>query len=364
MATLLKADKSTVINGVKVNEFLLTKHNQNKISMPTVSMAGKVIGVTIHNTDDLPNVEDDAEQYTRATYNGNMKDVRVHYYVDDLCAWQNLPLDLSGWHAADGGGNGNRKTIAIECIMNDKDKKHDSIAEDNCAKLAAYLLHKYGLSINNLYTHTYWLNIKAGKKGTVDELNVMKNSYKNCPAYIIPHWQSFKKLVKKYLDALNNGTAPITNNTSTTASNPKSSGSFAIPVTWKNGSTPEIVSSYDDMHCKVGVLSKYESAKCYGKSNSKYAIVYDLDGTNKHKAGFVAYAGKVSSTPTDFKIWKNGSTPEPVYADTAKRTKIGYLNPYEVANCLTKVDGMYLVLYKVDGKSNHKLGFVAYSGGC
>lgn len=201
---ILKADKTTTLNGVKVNEFLLTKHNPNKISMPNASLKGNVIGVTIHNTDDLPKVEDDAEQYTRATYNGNMKDVRVHYYVDDLGAWQNLPLDLAGWHAADGQGNGNRKTIAIECIMHDKDKKHDEKAEDNCARLAAYLLHKYGLTINNLYTHTYWLNVKAGKKGTVDELNVMKNSYKNCPAYIIPHWQTFKKLVKKYLDELNN----------------------------------------------------------------------------------------------------------------------------------------------------------------
>ncbi|MDE6666666.1 MAG: N-acetylmuramoyl-L-alanine amidase, partial [Ruminococcus sp.] len=87
------------------------------------------------------------EQYTRATVNGNMNDVRVHYYVDNTCAWQNLPLNLSGWHAADGSGNGNRRTIAIECIMssayNDRDKK----SEDNAAKLAAALLKKYNLSI-------------------------------------------------------------------------------------------------------------------------------------------------------------------------------------------------------------------------
>ena len=79
---MLKADKTTTLNGVKVNEFLLTKHNPNKISLPA-KMNGKVIGVTLHNTNDLKNVNDDAEQYTRATYNGNMGTARFHFYVAD-----------------------------------------------------------------------------------------------------------------------------------------------------------------------------------------------------------------------------------------------------------------------------------------
>ena len=58
---------------------------------------GKVKGVTIHNTNDLKNVEEDAEQYTLATWpNANMNDARVHYYVDDtnarqrrtVCCWR------------------------------------------------------------------------------------------------------------------------------------------------------------------------------------------------------------------------------------------------------------------------------------
>lgn len=133
-------------------------------------LPGKIIGITVHNTDWITTAAGttSAEQYTRATVNGNMKDVRVHYYVDNVCAWQDLPLSLSGWHAADGSGNGNRRTIAIECIMssayNDKDKK----SEDNCARLAAALLNKYKLSIDCLYTHNYWY------------------SRKYCPAYILP----------------------------------------------------------------------------------------------------------------------------------------------------------------------------------
>ncbi|MCM1315855.1 MAG: N-acetylmuramoyl-L-alanine amidase [Alistipes senegalensis] len=151
---ILKPDKTTNLGGVTVNEYLLTKHNPNRIDMPSISMKGKIIGVTVYNTDWITTAEGTtpAEQYTRATVNGNMNDVRVHYYVDNICAWQNLPLTLSGWHAADGSGNGNRRTIAIECIMssayNDKDKK----SEDNCARLAAALLNKYKLSIDCFYT--------------------------------------------------------------------------------------------------------------------------------------------------------------------------------------------------------------------
>lgn len=198
---ILKPDKTTTFGGVTVNEYLLTKHNPNHIAMPSVSMEGKIIGVTIHNTDwiSVASGTTPAEQYTRATVNGNMNDVRVHYYVDNTCAWQNLPLTLSGWHAADGSGNGNRRTVAIECIMssayNDRDKK----SEDNAAKLTAALLKKYNLGIEHLYTHTHWLNVRNGKSGSIDYLNTAKNSYKMCPLYILPHWDKFKAKVEKYL---------------------------------------------------------------------------------------------------------------------------------------------------------------------
>ena len=198
---ILKPDKTTTLGGVTVNEYLLTNHNPNHIDMPSVSMEGKIIGVTVHNTDWITTAAGTtpAEQYTRATVNGNMNDVRVHYYVDNVCAWQDLPLSLSGWHAADGSGNGNRRTIAIECIMssayNDKDKK----SEDNCARLVAALLKKYGLGIECLFTHTHWLNVRDGVKGDVDTLNTKRNPYKYCPAYILPHWAEFKAKVQAYL---------------------------------------------------------------------------------------------------------------------------------------------------------------------
>jgi hypothetical protein len=94
----------------------------------------------------------------------------------------------------------------MSSAYNDTDKK----SEDNAAKLAVALLKKYNLGIEKLYTHTHWLNVRDGKTGTVDQLNTMKNSYKMCPLYILPHWSEFKAKVQDYLNAttitLNNAT--------------------------------------------------------------------------------------------------------------------------------------------------------------
>lgn len=141
--------------------------------------------VTIHNTNDIESVADDAEQYTRATWpNQNMGDVRVHFYVDELGAWQNLLEDERGWHAADGDeGSGNATSIAIEIIEDAGTSASDRKAEDNGARLAAYLLHKYGLSIDQLTTHNHW-------------------SGKNCPEVLLPKWAKFKAIVTNYLATL------------------------------------------------------------------------------------------------------------------------------------------------------------------
>ena len=251
---ILRPDTTTTLNGVKINEYLLTKHNPNHIDMPSVSMEGKVIGVTVHNTDwiSVASGTTPAEQYTRATVNGNMKDVRVHYYVDNVCAWQNLPLSLSGWHAADGSGNGNRRTIAIECIMSSAYNATDKKSEDNCARLAAALLKKYGLDINHLYTHTHWLNVRDGKSGTVDYLNTTRNPYKMCPAYILPHWAEFKKKVQAYMNV----------------------GS-STPATSSPKQLYRVRKSWSDAKSQIGAFSSLENAKKACKAG--YAV-FDSNG--------------------------------------------------------------------------------------
>ena len=258
-------------------------------------MAGKIIGVTVHNTDwiTVARGTTPAEQYTRATVNGNMKDVRVHYYVDNTCAWQNLPRNLSGWHAADGSGNGNRRTIAIECIMSSAYNSTDKKSEDNCAKLAAALLKQYGLGINHLYTHTHWLNVRDGKRGTVDQLNTMHNSYKMCPAYILPHWAEFKKKVQSYLNA---GTSTI--------SAPSTKQLYRVRKSWA------------DTKSQLGAYSSLENAKkaCkvgYSVFDSNGKAVYTNSRSGKFAKGQAVHIG--SNVP----LFANETTTTPASRLTA-----------------------------------------------
>lgn len=144
----------------------------------------------------------------------------------------------------------------------------------------------------------------------------------------------------------------------------KSSGGFVSPKTWTNGSTNETVYTQSNLSDKVGTVYARGKGECYGKAGSGYIVVYAISGTSKKKVGFVKYKGKVSAVPTGGKTYKNGSTTEPVYADTGKTTKIGSLDKNETCTCLAKINGMYLVKYKVNGSGKYKVGFVAYSGGC
>ena len=195
------ADKEFEIFGVKVKEYLLANHNINSISLPSKRVK-PLRGITIHNTEDLANIEDDGRNYTASTVNGNMRTVRVHYYVDDLCAWQNLDENMQNWSCADGNGDGNATTIAIECIMKSPYDTESLKAMDNCARLTAYLCKKYNLTVDDIYTHTYWLHMKdkdsVSKCGDKDKICTTRHSYKTCPLYIIPQWDKFLELVVKY----------------------------------------------------------------------------------------------------------------------------------------------------------------------
>lgn len=74
--------------------------------------------------------------------------------------------------------------------------KEDRKAEENGVLLAALLLKKHGLSVNELYTHNHWM-------GHPD--SIVQGARKNCPLYILPHWAQFKQKVAAKLTELNGG---------------------------------------------------------------------------------------------------------------------------------------------------------------
>lgn len=166
-----------------------------------LSSNGLPRGIVVHNTEPISvrPTTTEAEQYTRATYpNCNMNGVVVHYYTDAQCAWQNLKLNEQGWHAADGSSRrsghsgasfktlgGNVDCLAVEIVGPE--------SEDNGAKLVAYLMYMFNLNINDVYSHNYFMYGIDKKKSGVR---------KNCPFYILDHWDAFLKKVSKYYEML------------------------------------------------------------------------------------------------------------------------------------------------------------------
>ena len=236
---LLTPNTTYTMNGVPINEKIIpdgTKWKDGTKAKKAGFAAGqlykrndpipKVRFITIHNTEDLKNVKDDAEQYTRATYNENMGSVRVLFYVDENGAWQNLKAgtglsknDPSGsaeiaWHSGDGSvaDGGNMTSIAFEVVMNET-KASDEKTMDYTARMVAWLLKKYNLTVNDVVTHTYWVNKSAGNKFSDRDEQCTNFVYgkKWCPAYIfgstnhataLKNWKAFKQRIQTYLDQL------------------------------------------------------------------------------------------------------------------------------------------------------------------
>ena len=107
----------------------------------TMTKMREVIGITNHNTaNTAPTAGDEAHaRYLQNVENADSAYVSVHLFVDDDSITQCVPLDEMCYHAGDGGGDGNRKTIAIEICENRNYEK----AEENARKLNAALLLTY-----------------------------------------------------------------------------------------------------------------------------------------------------------------------------------------------------------------------------
>lgn len=146
----------------------------------------KPIGVTLHNaatTASGANVHN-YNKYSIRTSGDGVKS--WHISVGEDGAYQALGLDINGWHAGDGAGDGNLKTIGIEIARDLNDDPHlYAKAEDNALRVAAALLVYFGLTIDDLYKHQDW-------------------SGKYCPHRILREnrWDSVKHRVKTYMDML------------------------------------------------------------------------------------------------------------------------------------------------------------------
>ena len=183
MSNFLTPDKTDKINGLTIKRKIIplnAKRKNGNYFRDQRKLSPKY--VTIHNTGAINQAKGTtmAEQYSRATYpNDNMGTVRPHYYVDEVEAWQLIEHDRVAWHA---GEQGNTQSIGIEII--------GAKAEDNGARLAAIILIEEGLTTAALRTHNYWMGLPN---------KIVSGAPKNCPYYILPHWDKFVAKVANYV---------------------------------------------------------------------------------------------------------------------------------------------------------------------
>lgn len=144
--------------------------------------------VTIHNAATKGSAKQ-IHEYNKACITAAPDGIKSwHYSVDEAEAYQALPDNVNAWHAGDGGqGPGNRESISIE-IARDLDYSSNLYqrSEDNAARLAAYLLKEYNLTVDDLRRHYDW-------------------SGKICPHRIIEanSWDDFKAKVAGYMSLSN-----------------------------------------------------------------------------------------------------------------------------------------------------------------
>lgn len=216
--------------------------------------------ITVHNT------YNDASAMSEVSYMiGNNNKTSFHVAVDNERIVTAIPFNRNAWHAGDGKGKGNMKSIGIEICYSKSGGKRFEEAENLAAEYIAYLLKQYKWGIEKVKKHQDW-------------------SGKYCPHRTLDlGWQRFLNKIKKYMDIQNTKTKTTT----------IKKGSDEKLRTYQNGSTSENV--YADVKCtiRIGVLEPKEKCDCFGIFKDRAMVRYKIDGINNYKIGFCKWTGGV-----------------------------------------------------------------------
>ncbi|WOQ71438.1 N-acetylmuramoyl-L-alanine amidase [Bacillus stratosphericus] len=149
---------------VKIIKDFIPKSNRNR---PGNYM--KPLYITVHNT---ANTDQGANALRHVNYVKKPDTATSwHFTVDDKVIYQHLPLNENGWHAGDGRGTGNMKSIGIE-ICENADSNFEKAVE-NAQWLIRQLMTEQGIPLANVVPHKRW-------------------SGKQCPRKLLNRWDSFK----------------------------------------------------------------------------------------------------------------------------------------------------------------------------
>ena len=179
-------DKALVGKKVKYMAYIIT-NNFIPVSLyplkATYPMSPEYI--TIHNTANDATAINEIAYMTR-----NKVATSYHVAIDDQHVVQAIPFTRNAWHAGDGSGAGNRKSIGIEICYSKSGGDKYKAAEANAIEYIALLLKQFGWGMEQVKWHRDW-------------------SGKQCPHRIIGEGRmtSVRDAIAKRLAALNT-TAP------------------------------------------------------------------------------------------------------------------------------------------------------------
>ncbi|MGE6629811.1 peptidoglycan recognition protein family protein [Bacillus sp. NPDC077027] len=149
---------------VNIIQSYIPKSNRNR---PGHFM--KPLYITVHNT---ANTKKGADAANHAHFiKRSSTGVSWHFTVDDKVIYQHLPLNENGWHAGDGRGTGNMKSIGIEICENEDGNFEKAV--ENAQWLIRQLMSTQGITLANVVPHKRW-------------------SGKHCPRKLLDGWDRFK----------------------------------------------------------------------------------------------------------------------------------------------------------------------------
>ncbi|MBF4693625.1 peptidoglycan recognition protein family protein [Fusibacter ferrireducens] len=180
--------KLTIVNGIvqdqKIGEInfkadIVKPSGKHNVRTQILLDLKTALGITNHNTgNNAPTASDEMHaKWMQNVENADETYVGAHFFVDEDSIMQVLPINEVAYHAGDGKGNGNMKTIAIEICENGNILK----AEENAKMLNAALILTYPHF--KIYKHQDW-------------------SGKYCPRVILGRnsWDDFKADIMAYVE--------------------------------------------------------------------------------------------------------------------------------------------------------------------
>ncbi|HAX72780.1 MAG TPA: N-acetylmuramoyl-L-alanine amidase [Firmicutes bacterium] len=280
--------------------------------------------------------------------------IGFHLVVDDADAIECIPLNVQTWHAGDGYGDGNMKSIGVEMAYStstDISKKDAAI--ENGALLIANLMLKYNIPLTLVQPH-------------------QARSGKNCPHDILGRYghDKFRALIQSEYDKLvratttQNSTSSNTTSSTTTSTTNKP-GTVTGSTSSSNSSSSSSTLSY----------AQFDTVKL-SASTPGYTTSTDTKSAKTFTPGTYKVYKYVSSGKHPLNISESGEAPD-AWIDLANVTKTssdysqgdkvvlkkstpGYLTSEDTKTAKTFSAGTYKVYKYVKGAS-HELN-ISVSG--